>query len=50
LVAPFQGAFPSLFLSGGYLIDLSAVLAMIVYAVVAWIIIRLIAFVFSSIE
>jgi hypothetical protein len=50
LVAPFQGAFPSLYLSGGYIIDLSAILAMIVYAVIAWLVIRLIAFVFSSIE
>ena len=50
LVAPFQGAFPSLYLSGGYVIDLSAILAMITYAIVAWLVIRLIAFVFASLE
>jgi len=48
LVAPFQGAFPSIVLSGGYVIDLSAVLAMIAYAIIGWLIIRLVAFVFNS--
>lgn len=50
LSAPFQGAFPSLYLSGNSLIDLSAILAMIAYAVIAWIFIRLIGFIFSSVE
>lgn len=50
LVAPFQGAFPSIVLSGTSVIDLSAALAMIVYAVIAWIVVRLIYFAFSSID
>lgn len=48
LVAPFSGAFPSLNLGNGYLIDLSAIFAMIVYAVIAWLVIRLFEFAFSS--
>jgi uncharacterized protein YggT (Ycf19 family) len=50
LVAPFQGAFPSLVLSGGYIIDLSAILAMIAYAVIAWLVVWLISFIFSAVD
>jgi YGGT family len=48
LVAPFEGAFPSLTLGNGYLIDLSAIFAMIAYAVIAWLVIKLFEFAFSS--
>lgn len=50
LAAPFQGAFPSLYLGGGYVLDLSAILAMITYAVIAWLVMWLIAFAFSSLD
>ncbi len=50
LSAPFAGAFPSISLGNGYLIDLSAILAMIAYAVIAWIVVRLFEFAFSSLD
>ena len=49
LVSPFMGAFPSLSLGTGSVIDLSTVLAMIVYAVIGWIVIRLLSFIFVSV-
>jgi YGGT family len=48
LVAPFAGAFPSISLGNGSVLDLSAVLAMIAYAILAWLLIRLFSFVFNS--
>jgi hypothetical protein len=48
LVAPFSGAFPSISLSGNSLIDLSTVLAMIAYAILAWIVVKLVFFVFNA--
>lgn len=50
LVAPFSGAFPPINLGNGYLIDLSAILAMIAYVVIAWIVVRLFEFAFSSLD
>lgn len=47
-VGPLQGAFPSIYLAGGYAVDLSTIFAMIVYTIIAWIIARAIAFVFRS--
>jgi len=49
LVAPFQGAFPSISLGNGSLLDFAAILAMIAYVILGWLVIRLTAFVFSSI-
>jgi hypothetical protein len=49
LVAPFSGAFPSLSLGGSALIDFSTILAMIAYAILAWIVIKLVFFVFNAI-
>jgi hypothetical protein len=49
LVAPFSGAFPSISLGGNSLIDFSTVLAMIVYAILGWIVIKLVFFVFNAI-
>jgi hypothetical protein len=48
LVAPFEGAFPVISLGGSSQIDLSLVLAMIVYAILAWLIARLLAFLWSA--
>jgi hypothetical protein len=49
LVAPFSGAFPSISLGGNSLIDFSTVFAMIAYAVLAWIVIKLVYFIFNAI-
>jgi hypothetical protein len=49
LVAPFSGAFPSISLGGNSLIDFSTILAMIVYAILGWIVIKLVFFVFNAI-
>ena len=49
LVAPFQGALPSISLGGASFIDFSTVLAMIVYAILGWIVIKLVFFVFNSV-
>jgi YggT family protein len=48
LVAPFSGAFPSLSLGGNSLIDFSTILAMIVYAILGWLAIKLIFFLFNA--
>jgi uncharacterized protein YggT (Ycf19 family) len=47
LVAPFTGAFPAFSISGTA-IDLSIVLAMIGYAIIGWLVIRLLSFIFVS--
>ncbi|MGH7175410.1 MAG: hypothetical protein ACREGR_03580 [Minisyncoccia bacterium] len=41
LMGPLLGAFPSLALGSGSIFDLTALLAMIVYAIVGWIIVRI---------
>jgi uncharacterized protein YggT (Ycf19 family) len=48
LLGPFAGAFPNMSLGGGSVLDVVAVLAMIVYAVFGWIVIRVLQFIFSS--
>ncbi len=48
LLGPFAGAFPNFSLGGSYVIDITAIFAMIGYAIVGWLIIRLISFVFVS--
>jgi hypothetical protein len=48
-VSPFSGAFPSISLGGNSLIDFSTVLAMIAYAILGWIVIKLVFFVFNAI-
>lgn len=45
LIAPFSGIFPSYTLSGNYVIEFSALFAMFAYAVLGWLIIRLVWFV-----
>ena len=49
LVAPFAGAFPALNLSG-FVIDLAVIFAMIGYAIISWLIIRLLSFLFSALS
>jgi len=48
LMGPFVNAFPNLALGGGSFIDVVAILAMIVYAVIGWIILQLCWALFSS--
>lgn len=47
-VAPFSGAFASWDLGGGSVLDLSAIFAMICYAVIGWIVLRLLSLLFST--
>jgi hypothetical protein len=49
LASPFLGAFPALAV-GGFMLDLSIVFAMIGYAVIAWLLLYLFDFIFSSIN
>ena len=48
LLGPFVGAFPNMSLGGVSVLDVVAVLAMIVYAVCGWILIRILQFIFTS--
>jgi hypothetical protein len=48
LMGPFVGAFPGISLGGASLIDVNAVLAMIAYAIVGWVILRILAFILSQ--
>ncbi len=45
LLGPFAGAFPN-FLLGGFVIDVTTIFAMIGYAILGWLIIRLLSFIF----
>jgi YggT family protein len=45
----FAGAFPALQLGNGSVIDFSTILAMIVYAVIGWLLVELVLFVFRSV-
>ena len=49
LVAPFSGAFQS-FYFGGFVLDISTLFAMIGYAIIGWLIIRLFSFVVNAFE
>ena len=49
LVAPFEGAFPSVTL-GVSALDISVIFAMIVYAIIGWLLVRLFSFVFTALE
>ena len=50
LVGPFAGAFSGLVLGPGMSIDIVAILAMIGYAVIGWLLIWLLNFIFSSVR
>ncbi len=45
LLGPFVGAFPNFSLGGGFVIDVTALLAMIGYAILGWLVIRLLSFI-----
>ncbi len=45
LIYPFQGIFPSPVLSGGFVLEVSAIIALLVYAIVGYIIGEIIAFI-----
>jgi hypothetical protein len=47
-IAPFAGAFSNLSIGGGFVFDIATILAMIGYAILGWLIIRLLSFVFMS--
>lgn len=44
-IYPFQGIFPSLVLPGGFALETSAIIALIAYAIIAFIIIEAISFI-----
>jgi YggT family protein len=48
LMGPFVGAFPGIYLGYSSFIDVNAILAMIAYAIIGWLVIRILSFVFSS--
>jgi YggT family protein len=48
LLGPFAGAFPGVYLTPNMVLDVVAIVAMVVYALVGWLIIELLAFVFSA--
>ncbi len=50
LVSPFAGAFPGLTVGPGMSIDVVAILAMIGYAIIGWLVIRLLYFIFASVR
>jgi uncharacterized protein YggT (Ycf19 family) len=45
LLYPFQGIFPSPVLNGGFVLDMSAVVALLVYALIAYFVSELIRFI-----
>lgn len=50
LLGPFAGAFQNFSLGGGYVVDVNAIVAMIGYAILGWIVIRILSFILSSTE
>lgn len=46
IIGPFAGAFPNLFI-GGFPLELSTIFAMIGYAMIGWLIMQLLSFVFT---
>lgn len=46
-VAPFSGAFPNLYF-GGFTIELSTIFAMIGYAIIGWLLVQILSFVFLA--
>jgi YggT family protein len=47
-IGPFAGAFPGIYLTPNSLLDIVAIVAMVGYALIGWLIIELIAFIFSA--
>lgn len=50
LIGPFAGAFPGLSLGSASVIDVVAILAMIGYAILGWLIIQILSFIFVSVS
>jgi hypothetical protein len=48
LIGPFNGAFASLNLGNGSVLDINAILAMVAYAIIGWILIEVISALFVS--
>jgi YggT family protein len=48
-VAPFSGAFPSMSF-GSFSLDISTIFAMIGYAIIGWLLVRVFSFVFTALE
>lgn len=48
LMGPFANAFPALSLGGPAALDVTAILAMIVYAAIGWLIIEILSLIFVS--
>ena len=46
LVNPFVGAFPALTVGGGYGLELATLIAMVGYAIIGWLIIKLFSLIF----
>lgn len=49
LIAPFSGAFPPILL-GGYVLELSTIFAMIGYAIIGWLVLRVLSLLTSSLD
>ena len=47
-IGPFIGAFPAIYLTSNSVLDIVAILAMIGYAVLGWILIEILGFIFSA--
>ncbi len=48
MIGPFVGAFPGLAMGPASIIDVVAILAMIGYAILGWLVVRLLMFIFST--
>jgi len=48
MIGPFTGAFPGFAMGPASIIDVVAILAMIGYAVIGWVVVRLLMFIFTS--
>lgn len=49
-MGPFVGAFPGLYLTSNSVLDVVAVVAMIGYALLGWLLVELLGFIFSAVE
>jgi YGGT family len=48
LLGPFASAFPNMSLGGGLVLDIVAILGMIAYAILGWVIIQILLFIFGA--
>jgi YggT family protein len=48
LMGPFANAFPAFQLGGASMLDVTAILAMIVYAVIGWLLVEILSLIFVS--